>query len=333
MMKLVTVDTDWRYRNMETIILENEWLKAVILPELGAKILHLIHKPSNTDMLWRNPRLIPRPLPFGAGYDDNFFGGWDELFPNDEPVTLDGDHYPDHGELWCQPWSFMIEEATDKRVTVHLWCHGSVTAARIDKWITITADLPVIQFRHRIRNLSDKPLDFLWKLHPALSISPNHRIDLPRCTMLRGDAGFSDLAGEEEFLWPTCKGKHSETVDLRFVLPPESNTKEFLYGIDLAEGWCAMTDTARKVGFGLVFPENIFRSVWLFASYGGWRKNYMAILEPCTAYPFDLKEAIARGTCAHLDPYGELECEVKAVLYDGFSAVNNIEPNGIVRGS
>ena len=42
-MKPVTVDTDWRYRRMETIILENNCLKAVILPELGAKILHLVH--------------------------------------------------------------------------------------------------------------------------------------------------------------------------------------------------------------------------------------------------------------------------------------------------
>ena len=331
-MKPVSVDTDWRYRGMETIILENNWLRAVILPELGAKMLHLVHKPSNTEMLWCNPRLTPRPLPFGSCYDDNFFGGWDELFPNDEPVEIDGEGYPDHGELWTQPWKYMIEEMTDVSATVHLWCFGSVTATRIDKWITVTADQPVLKFRHKVTNLADKPIDFLWKLHPALAISPDHRIDLPKCTMLRGDEDFSGLAGEDRFQWPTCKGKRGGIVDLREIPPPESGTSEFLYGIDLSDGWCAMTDTARKVGFGLVFPKDIFTSVWLFASYGGWRGNYVAVMEPCTAYPFDLKESIANGTCAHLDGHSELECETEAVLYEGISSVNKIDVCGNVSG-
>ena len=331
-MKPVAVDTSCRYRGMETIILENNCLKAVILPELGAKMLHLVHKPSDTEMLWLNPSLTPHALPCGSSYDDNFFGGWDELFPNDEPVKIDGKKYPDHGELWCRPWEYIIEERTDTHATVYLWCFGSVSATRIDKWITVTADRPVLKFRHKVTNLGDKPLDFLWKLHPALAISPDHRIDLPQCTMLRGDEEFSDLVGEEKFSWSTCKGKHGGTVDLRKVPPPESCSKEFLYGTDLADGWCAMTDTARKVGFGLVFPKDIFTSVWLFSSYGGWRGNYVAILEPCTAYPFDLQEAISNGTCAHLDGHSELECEIEAVLYEGLTSVSGIELGGKVTG-
>ena len=198
-MKPVTVDTCWQYCGMQTIILENNFLKVVILPELGAKILHLIHKPSDTEMLWQNPRLTPRPLPYGSNYDDNFFGGWDELFPNDEPVLIGGDRYPDHGEIWCQPWKYLIDEITESHATVHLWCFGSVSHTRMDKWITVKADRPVIQFRQKVTNLGSSPLDFLWKLHPALAISPNHRIDLPPCVMLRGDKEFSDLAGEERF--------------------------------------------------------------------------------------------------------------------------------------
>ncbi len=331
-MKPVSVDTDWRYRGMETIILENDFLKAVILPELGAKILHLVHKPSDTEILWNNPRLTLRPVPFGACYDDNFFGGWDELFPNDEPVNITGEPYPDHGELWFQPWKYIVEELSDTQATVHLWCFGSVTAARIDKWITITAGKPTLKFRHIITNLGAEPFDFLWKLHPACAISPNHRIDLPDCTVLQADEDFNTLIGEERFSWPTCKGKSGGSVDLRNVQSPESGTNVFFYGIDLTDGWCAMTDTAKKVGFGLVFPKDLFTSVWLFASYGGWRGNYVAVLEPCTAYPFNLADAIKKGTCAHIDGHAELECETEAVLYDGITSVSGIEPGGMVTG-
>ncbi len=331
-MKPVSVDTDWRYRGMETIILENTFLKAIILPELGAKILHLVHKPSDTEILWRNYRLVPRPLPFGAGYDDNFFGGWDELFPNDEPVNINGEEYADHGELWCQPWKYIIEELTDTHATVHLWCFGSVTPTRVDKWITITADRPVLKFRHKITNHGSTPIDFLWKLHPACAISPNHRIDFPACTILQTDEDFNNLIGEDRFSWPSCRGKQGGTADLRQIPPPESGTTLFVYGINISDGWCAMTDTAKKVGFGLVFPKDIFTSIWLFASYGGWRGNYVAVIEPCTAYPFNLTEAIKTGNCAHLDRHSELECETEAVLYDGITSVSGIKPGGKVAG-
>lgn len=331
-MKSVSIETNWKYRNLETIIIENNLLKIIILPESGAKIFRLIHKPSDKNLLWENSQLIPRSVPFGASYDDNFFGGWDELFPNDEPITLNGEPYPDHGELWCQPWRFAIEEHTEKRVIVHLWCFGSVTNARVDKWLTVDSESPVLNFRHRIQNLGNNPIDFLWKLHPALSISANHRIDLPPCKILRVNEGWSDLIGEEQFSWPFCKGKSGGTVDLRKVLGQEHHCKEFVYGIDLEDGWCALTDTESRVGFGMKFPKEVFRSVWLFLSYGGWRGYYTAILEPCTAYPKELDKAIANGTCTHLEAMETLECEVEAVVYEGLQSVKNIKTGGEVVG-
>ena len=330
-MKTIMVDTDWKYRNLESICIENNLLKVIILPELGAKIFRLIHKPTGTNLLWQNPRLIPHVVPSGTSYDDHFFGGWDELFPNDEPVIINGNAYPDHGELWTQPWRYSIDEYSETRVTVHLWGFGSAVNARIDKWITMNASSPVIHFRHRIENLGNNPLDFLWKLHPALNISPNHRIDLPPCRILRGDEDWSDIVGENQFSWPTCRAKNGETVDFRKILEHE-NFKEFVYGINLEDGWCALTDTKSKLGFGLRFPKDVFQSVWLFITNNGWRGYRTAVLEPCTAYPFELDKAIANGTCAHLGGGETLECEVEAVVYEGIQSVRQILPGGEVIG-
>jgi hypothetical protein len=175
-------------------------------------------------------------------------------------------------------------------------------------------------------------LDFLWKLHPALHVSPSSRIDLPECTVVRGDEGFGTLIGEERFPWPSCRGKNGEPCDLRFMFAEKRPFREFAYCIDLADGWCALTDCERSVGFGLRFPREIFSSVWLFVSGGGWRGYHMAILEPCTAYPFLLDKAIEQGTCGHLRPGETLTCEVEAVVYEGVSGVRRIEPGGAIIG-
>ena len=326
------INTEWKYRGFEAVILENKQIRMVVLPELVAKIWELTNKKSDTDLLWKNPRLPLRAVSHGASYDNNFTGGWDELFPNDEPLTLNGETYPDHGELWSQPWQWEIEESSADRGSMHLWCHSSVLNVRVDKWISLQKESAVIRFRHRIQNFGSGPIDFLWKLHPALSISPHHRIDLPPCTILRVDEAWSGLIGEERFAWPSGKGKNGGMADLRRVPGAESNVLEFVYATELTDGWCALTDASSGVGFGMRFPKEIFRSVWLFLSYGGWRGYYTAIIEPCTAYPKELDRAIAQGTCSHLAGGGVMECEVEAVVFDGLKAVRNIREGGEVIG-
>jgi len=66
----VTVTDDWTYREIRTVILENEYLKVTVFPEIGAKIYDLIYKPRQKNLLWHNPRIPPMKVPFGAAFDD-----------------------------------------------------------------------------------------------------------------------------------------------------------------------------------------------------------------------------------------------------------------------
>jgi len=61
----------------------------------------------------------PARLPMNSRYDDVWSGGWDELFPNDEATSLDGEAYPDHGEVWTSPWQ-AERFANRDEVGVHL---------------------------------------------------------------------------------------------------------------------------------------------------------------------------------------------------------------------
>ncbi len=318
-----TIDTNWSYHGFRAIVLENRHLRAVILPELGAKVWSLVDKAADRETLWHNPRLPPRPVHYGATYDDWFCGGWDELFPNDAPTTAAGEPYPDHGELWSMPFSW---EASSEggAVSLRLWRSGVVTNTRVEKRITLEADEPLLRFGYRIGNAGPAPLDYLWKLHPALNVTPASRIDLPAGRVLV-DPGFRDRLALDSFEWP-----HAGALDVRQVPPQEAATCDFYYAVELDAGWCALTDTAARAGFGLVFDPAVFRSVWVFGAYGGWRGLYTAILEPCTGYPYRLEEAIAQGTASRLAAGATLETEVVAVLYRGVEAVTRISEHGEV---
>ncbi len=327
----VSFDPDWTYRGFRALLLENRHLRAVILPELGAKIWSLVDKMADREILWHNPRVPPRPVIYGAAYDDWFCGGWDELFPNDAPAVIGGDAYPDHGEWWSMPYDWQVD-ADAHEIRLRLRRSGVVTPTFVEKSITLRADEPMLRIRYRIRNDGPAPLDFLLKLHPALAIDPGCRIDLPARTVLV-DEGFRQRLGAtvERFTWPLAHSDGGATVDMRQVPPQSAALCDFFYAIELDAGWCALTDAPRATGFGLTFDPAVFSSVWVFGAYGGWRGLYTAILEPCTGYPYRLEEAIAQGSASCLEPGTELDTEVTAVLYRGVSAVTHIDRDGVVR--
>ena len=325
----VSLSTDWTYRGFDAILLENELLRVTILPQLGAKIWSIVDKRRDRELLWHHPRVAPRQAVFGAAYDDWFCGGWDELFPNDAPVEIGGERYPDHGELWSLPWEWSVVERTRDAVTLALRHAGVVTTTRYEKRLTLRAGEPLLRIDARVRNEGPQALDFLWKLHPALHVTPASRIDLP-ARRVEIDPGFRARLGDlASFEWPYADAG-GQRVDMRRVPPYEARSCDFYYAVELDDGWCALTDTEARAGFGLAFDKSVFRTVWVFGAYGGWRGLYATILEPCTGYPYRLDQAIAQGTASRLEPGAELHTAITAVIYHGVDGVGRLTRDGEV---
>jgi hypothetical protein len=104
---------------------------------------------------------------------------------------------------------------------------------------------------------------------------------------------------------------------MRTVPPASAATCDFYYATELAAGWCALSDEQAGYRFEVAFDPAIFRSVWIFGAYSGWRGHYVTILEPCTGYPYQLEQAVAQGTASWLAADATLETTVTAVLYRG----------------
>lgn len=295
--------------------LENDFIVLQILPEIGAKIHSILHKPKNTKWLWQHHQNPLQILPLGSNYDDNWTGGWEELFPNDAPCVFQGHQLPDHGELWSQPWQWDLSEESSTSIEVHLWRQCICIPAVVEKRILLENEHSEIKIKYRITNLSEETLYFLWKLHPAIAISPDHQLLLPGGKVIPVDLTFSTIIGSPgPFEWPIVIDKQGRNHDLRIILPKESGHKEFVYVTDLSEGWCAIKNKRNGSEFRLCFPSKVFPYLWLFITYGGWRDHYTIVLEPCTNFPKDLDSAYKNGTCGRIEGQSRLECEITVSL-------------------
>jgi galactose mutarotase-like enzyme len=324
--------TDWSYRGLQLITLDNGLLRLQIMPEVGAKIWQITYLPLNADLLWNNPRIHPARQAINARYDDVWSGGWDELFPNDEETMIGGERYPDHGELWSGHWKAEPFSSAHE-VGVRLSFQTPVSAIALEKIITLRRDHARIYFTHRFTNLGAEPFPFLWKLHPAFNVTAQHRLDFPRMRVVREPAFPGTLQNApEQFEWPFAP-VGSEIVDLRIVPTSQQRQLHFLYGTEMESGWCAITNTSNRLACGLRFDPSVFPCCWLFASYGGWRNYNVAVLEPCTGYPLNFDALLGAGRHKVLAPGETISTDVLFTAQQGVESVAYVDENGAIMES
>src|SRR5215469_14973993 len=95
----LTLNLTARIHDVEAVVLENDWLRASVLPGVGAKIYDLIWKAAGRNLLWHNPRILPQAYPVDGNFDNYWCGGWDDGFPTCDPCDYRGESYPGLGEL------------------------------------------------------------------------------------------------------------------------------------------------------------------------------------------------------------------------------------------
>ncbi len=245
-MRELRVATDGEFHGLKVVTLENHYLRVHILPEAGAKIWQITYKPLDANLLWNNPRITPARQSINACYDDVWSGGWDELFPNDEVATIAGENYPDHGELWVGEWNANVfEDASEAGVTLRYLT--PISSVQIEKRVVLPRREAQLLFSHTFTNLGHSDFPFLWKLHPAFEVTPQHRIDFPPMRVTLEPAFPGTLAGASPaFAWPHAR-IGAKTVDLRRIPSESEQQLYFFYGTELRQGWCALTDTATRL--------------------------------------------------------------------------------------
>lgn len=305
------------------LVLANDQLRVVVIPELGGRVWEITHLASGRQLLWHHPELVATPVGLGADYDDNFIGGWDELFPNDVPEELGGIPFPDHGEAWSVPWSCTELPGGN---AVRLELVAPLSGSRLVRTLRLAPGSSALELEVEVTNGTGAELPMLHKQHLAADLLPGSRLDLPASIVEIGDFG-NPRAGQvgDRFDWPAL-----DTPDgpVDFAASPPDGTAEFLFASGFGSGWAACTGPD-GVGVGLSFDAATYPACWTFASYAGWLGSRVAVLEPCTGLGLSVTEGVATGRHRVLAPGETLHTRVSAVAYAGFAEVTGITGHGI----
>jgi hypothetical protein len=278
--------------------MENAHLRVDIAPTVGGKIVSLTHKPTGHEFLWRNSRLELARQDAGAAYDPNFYGGVDELLPNDCPETLAGVACPDHGELWTT--AFAHEVLGGELVLRADLAYG----LRYERRMALAPQEPSLVCRYTITNLAGVERPFLWKLHAALAIQEGDRVVCPAAQAVPLDLDWTRCREKKVFAWPVYGELDMSTI------PACGNSAEFLALSALRAGTMRWERPEAGLWFEYRFDTRVFPYCWYFASFGKFDGHYVAILEPCTCGRYLVAEAATQGLCSRLAPGESLRTTV-----------------------
>ena len=189
-------------KSFKAIILENEYLRLTIVPELGGRIYNCLFKPTGQNLFYENPVLKPSywgPL----SREENWWlaaGGMEWAFPTDE-----------HGYEWGTFWEYSIgyEEGG---ITLSLW-DTETDRLRVKIDISLLPGRAYFSLRPHIENPTSIEARYQFWSNALLTlgsktVSPETRFIYPTSRVIVHGSGDSDLpqAGEP-MSWPIYEGR------------------------------------------------------------------------------------------------------------------------------
>src|SRR5690606_1700584 len=275
---------------LEIQTLENHSLRVDIIPAMGGKIASIFNKKCDKEFLWQNSAIDLRVNEPGNSYDHNFWGGVDELLPNDIPEEIDGKTYPDHGELWTSRLEYAIAENA-----MSVYGLLPISGLFYQKTVSLEAISSKIKLEYNIINYSGERRRFLWKFHAALRMAKGDRLITGSRKARIVNIEASRFTETDEFLWPKIEGTDAALV------PEKNGSMDFFYLYDSPVGEMTLLTEREKYRFSYHYDPKVFPYQWYFASYGQFRNHYTAILEPASAMPVQVNIAADQWQCSVLE--------------------------------
>jgi len=314
---------------MSTLVLENEKIRAVVVPELGARILSLIYKPTETDFAWHSPDATLKKPTVELENVSGFF----DCLPTTDPCTFNGRNLPLGGEVSSVPWRIVKIEQTRTTARIRAEAKCKIYPLLIRKEIVLAKDKPVLSLQYEVRNLSNEALEYHYSSHNTLQVTPFHRLVLPH-EVSKVKLGYAGQYGKmgDEITWPECVDNKGERVDVSKIRGPCEKTMENLYTDRLKEKSCALINEARKEAIGFRFDGDALPYILICTNNSGWRDYYFAAFEPVTGRPDNLDVAVNQWKdYATLKPKAKVNWKQTIILAHNIKRFERIENEEILQ--
>jgi len=339
---------EYAFQGQRLLFLENELLRIGVLVDKGADIVEFLHKPSDTEFMLHMPQGMRAPAVQSAAsswgsFLDYYEGGWQEILPNGGPAcTYKGIEFGLHGEISTIPWQYSIDVDSPAELQVTLEVRPFRTPFHLTKRLTLHSGQAVLTIDETLTNEGGEAMDLMWGHHPAFGapfLSEACRVDLPKGDLVletfAGAAGTRLRTGGTHH-WPIARDS-GVLVDFSRPDPMGTGHEDIGYVVNLPEGWYAITNQERGVGFAMTWPLDEFPYLWVWrqfnvsAGYPWYGRAYTMALELWSSYPSaGLLTAIENGTAAELQAGKSRSATLRAIAYQNVQRVSHVSPDGVV---
>jgi len=259
-----------------------------IVPELGGRVISLRSRRTGREWCWHRPdaKWLWRSAPHG-NFGDSPQAGIDECVPSVSACAWRGRAVPDHGEVWYQAWTLEPDELAAGRLAATLPL--DVTPLRFRRVIRATED--GFAFDYTLKNLGPSPEEYVWCIHPLLTIAEGDRIELPaevKTMRLNGGLGDRPIGHGDTWAYPEpFPGIRLDRLETPGM--PRGCVKAFAG--PLTQGVAALANDATGDRLELRWDVQAAPHLGLWLNRGHVGFHHVA-LEPTNGAPDSLAEAV-----------------------------------------
>ena len=347
------LNTEYFYKNLRIAILENEYLKISILVDKGSDIFEFLYKPKDIDFMWLSPWGIKSPSTFvptisskEGNFADYYEGGWQEIIPNfGIGVNSQGTEQGLHGEVSIIPWEYQILENKPSEISIKFMVRTYRTPFYIEKILTLKKNDPKLYISERITNEGYVDINLMWTHHPTFGgvfLDDSVIINIPKNKIKyiltpENESKYDEIKNSK-VKWPKFNGYKGKIVDFSkspTIVGDEGCLDEICLEL-VDDSWYAITNTNRKVGFGIRWDKKIFPYLWIWRMYGKgckvapwWGRVSCMALEICSSFsPIGLNGAIRNKTAIKMAPLETIITSFIALAYNNYMNINSIDSKG-----
>ncbi|MFJ6081037.1 DUF5107 domain-containing protein [Streptomyces sp. NPDC092369] len=257
-------------RDIDALVIENDRLRATVLPGLGGRVASLFHKPTGRELLYRNPVFQPANFALnGAWYSGGIewnIGATGHTTLSVAPLHAARVPAPDGGEM-LRLWEW--ERLRDLPFQVDLW---------------LPEDSDFLYVGVRVRNPHEKPVPTYWWSN--IAVPEERRVLVPAREAWR--------FGYERRLRKVPAPEHPEVQQLPCAA-------DYFYDLpDERRRWIAALD---EDGYGLVQTSTDAlrgRKLFVWGKGTGGRRWQEWLTEPGTGGYCEIQAGLARTQLEHV---------------------------------
>ncbi|MEU3602583.1 DUF5107 domain-containing protein [Streptomyces sp. NPDC006798] len=294
--------------DLDAIVIENDRLRATVLPGFGGRVHSLHHKPTGRELVYRNPVFQPADFALNGAW---FSGGieWN--------IGATG-----HSALSCAPVHAAVVPAPDGGEMLRLWEWERLRDLpfQVDLWLP--ADSGFLRVGVRIRNPHERAVPVYWWSNIAVEEHPRTRVLAP--------ADEAWYYGYERALRRIPVPEYRDE-DRTYPLRGEHPADYFYEVPTAARKWITALD---EDGHGLVQTSTDTlrgRKLFVWGAGRGGRRWQRWLTEPETAGYAEIQAGLARTQLEHvrleagaefswLEAYGPLAADAGTVHGDNWAA-------------